>query len=167
MPSRAVTAFPPQGHNHRRCVRTALETAERQCRERGMRLTPIRRRVLELVWRKHSPVGAYQLLDALAHDGKRPTPPTVYRALDFLMEAGLVHRLASLNAYVGCVDPSQPHASQFLICTDCGEVAELSGAHLGRAIDRRAGELGFVVGSHRIEVSGLCERCVTLEAASK
>src|SRR5918999_799750 len=103
-------------HDHLSCIGDALDRAAVLCDQRGARLTPLRRRVLELVWRGHEPVGAYDLLAQMG----RAAPPTVYRALDFLIEQGLVHRIESLNAYVGCDRPEAAHASQFLICTDCG-----------------------------------------------
>ncbi|MDO6806861.1 transcriptional repressor, partial [Wenyingzhuangia sp. 1_MG-2023] len=77
-------------------------------------------RVLELIWQSHKPVGAYELLPALANDGFNSAPPTVYRALDFLLDLGLVHRLHSLNAYVGCNHPGANHPVCFFICEHCG-----------------------------------------------
>ena len=117
--------FPPAQHDHGHCVSTAVETAESLCRRQGLRFTSIRRRVLELVWNSHTPVGAYDILESINNEGKKAAPPTVYRALDFLIEANLVHRLDSINAFVGCPDPGHSHAGQFLICRECRSVAEL------------------------------------------
>src|SRR5581483_8522848 len=103
------TGFAPPGHDHALCIDDALAAAERQCAARGARLTEQRRRVLELIWKSHAPVGAYTLLDRLREGGVRAQPPTVYRALEFLVENGLIHRIESLNAYVGCADPDQRH----------------------------------------------------------
>ena len=131
-------AFPPSHHDHDDCISTALRAAERVCRDKGLRFTGIRRRVLELVWASHRPIGAYEILDKLNRQGRKAAPPTVYRALEFLIEAELVHRLDSLNAFIGCPDPGSSHAGQFLICRRCRSVAELDddAAALGRA--RRA-----------------------------
>lgn len=155
----SANLFPAPEHNHRDCVQHALETADRICRERGLRLTPIRRRVLILVWNSHTPVGAYDILDALSRDGKRPAPPTVYRALEFLIEADLVHRLDSLNAYVGCADPRSSHAGQFLICRECRSVAELDDADISGLIDKKAAGLGFTAVRQMLEIQGLCPEC--------
>ena len=95
-------AFARPGHDHRACVDEALDGAVELCRKRGARLTGTRQRILELVWAGHRPVGAYELLAALGRDGQPAAPPTVYRALDFLVDQGLVHRIESLNAFVGC-----------------------------------------------------------------
>ena len=99
--------FGIEEHDHRVCVKDALEQATAICAKRGARLTPIRRRVLELIWASHKPSGAYDILEALSQEsrGKRIAPPTVYRALDFLLEQGLIHRLESLNAFIGCPHP--------------------------------------------------------------
>ncbi|MDX1710009.1 MAG: transcriptional repressor, partial [Rhodovibrionaceae bacterium] len=119
------SAFPAPEHDHRHCVEQALGEAADLCRQRGARLTPIRRRVLELVWASHKAVGAYEILDALRSEHAGAAPPTVYRALDFLIAQGFVHRIESLNAFVGCPHPADRHAGQFLICLDCGAAAEL------------------------------------------
>ena len=151
--------FPAPEHDHGDCVQQALVAAESVCRDRGLRLTRIRRRVLELVWNSHKPVGAYDILDALGKEGKRAAPPTVYRALDFLIEADLVHRLDSLNAFVGCAHPHHSHTGQFLICRDCRSVAELDDPEISAVVDRKAGELGFSAVRQMLEIQGLCPDC--------
>lgn len=150
--------FIREDHDHRRCLARALTDAEQICRRHGQRFTTIRRRVFELVWQQHKPIGAYQVLEALQKEG-RAAPPTVYRALDFLRELGLVHRIASLNAYVGCVQPERTHQGQFLICSRCGAFAELDAAAIDGAIAASARESGFEVHRHTIEIMGLCPHC--------
>jgi len=145
-------------HDHQKCLAQALGRAERICRERGLRLTPLRRQVLELVWSSHRPVGAYQLLEQLPHAG-RAAPPTVYRALDFLQQMGLVHRLASINAYIGCPHPEQPHHGPFLICTGCQTLVELNGAGVAAAIAECTAASGFDVSGQVVEIHGLCPHC--------
>ena len=155
-----LAPFPPRKHDHVACVTGALDVAEEKCRREGLRLTPLRRRVLELVWSSHGPVGAYDILGVLSEeDGRRAAPPTVYRALDFLLEHELIHRIESLNAFVGCGDPARRHGGQFLICTDCGSVAELDDPAIARTVSRSAGSLGFTVAHQTIEISGRCGAC--------
>jgi Fur family transcriptional regulator, zinc uptake regulator len=154
----AVMPFQTQSHDHERCVEDALDLAAQLCAERGARLTELRRQVLQLVWRGHEPVGAYAVLEALRRLHAGAAPPTVYRALDFLIEHGLIHRIESLNAYVGCPRPERPHVSQFLICGGCGATAELDDPAIA-AVLRRAAKLGFLVEQQTIELRGLCPRC--------
>lgn len=156
---RPAPAFPRRGHDHDHCVATALAAAEQVCTEAGDRLTPIRRRVLELVWGSHRPIGAYAILDRLKEDSRSAAPPTVYRALDFLLERGLIHRIESLNAFVGCSHPGESHLVQFLICRTCGMTAELDDRRLGDAIGRSAAEQGFAIQSRVVELSGVCAAC--------
>jgi Fur family zinc uptake transcriptional regulator len=137
----------------------ALAQAERLCVERGTRLTELRRRVLEIIWYSQTPIGAYAILDVLREDGRRGAPPTVYRALDFLQEQGLVHRLASLNAFVGCCHPAHSHGSQFLICSSCGRVSEMHGSRVELTIRDEATSCGFLVHFQRLEVVGVCTDC--------
>jgi Fur family transcriptional regulator, zinc uptake regulator len=122
--------------------------------------------VLRLIWRGHEPVGAYAVLESLRRAHAGAAPPTVYRALDFLIEQRLIHRIESLNAYVGCPRPGEPHVSQFLICGRCGAAAELDAPGIAEAVLRRAGELGFAVEHQTIEVRGICPRCRRGDAAA-
>jgi len=151
--------FPDEDHDHGRCLDRALDAAADICRERGVRLTQIRRRVLELVWSGHRPLGAYEILDALKSERRGAAPPTVYRALEFLLTQGLVHRIESRNAYVGCREPETPHAGQFLICGSCGLTAELNDKRIDRAIQEGAAAAGFAMAHGTIEVEGLCPHC--------
>ncbi len=155
----ASASFSGAGHNHRVCIEAALAEAARICARRGVRLTPLRWRVLELLWDSHAPAGAYDLLRGLATETDRSAPPTVYRALDFLLAQGLIHRIESLNAYVGCIHPDGSHGAQFLICGDCGAAAEVHDPRVDAAIARRAETLGFAVGRKTVEVQGRCQPC--------
>ncbi|MCW8847552.1 MAG: transcriptional repressor [Sedimenticola sp.] len=137
----------------------ALRVADQLCQGRGVRLTPQRRQVLEILCDHHKPMGAYDILDLLKSELPAAKPPTVYRALEFLLEQGLVHRLESLNAYVSCIHPEHPHASQFLICRDCGEVRELESRSVDRTLDSALKACGFAADSQVIEVTGRCLRC--------
>ena len=146
-------------HDHDTCVEDALSAAEAVCLPQGARLTSLRRRVLELVWQSHRPVGAYAVLDQLKREHRSAAPPTVYRALDFLLEQGLVHRIQSLNAFVGCAHPDAVHRGFFLICTDCGDAIEVEDKGVDGAIIRSAKRFGFDVQSRTIEAAGLCPGC--------
>ncbi len=149
----------PVKHNHARCVRDALDIAEQVCARRAARLTKLRRRVLELVWRSHKAIKAYEILDQLAPEIGVAQPPTVYRALEFLMAHGLVHRVDSLNAFVGCADAAHRHDAQFFICDSCGTVSEIDDVTIGQAVSRGAKRLGFEVERRMIELHGRCGVC--------
>ena len=153
------TAFLDRGHDHAHCLEDALDRAATVCRSRGARLTPLRRRVLELVWSGHKPLGAYEILDVLKGERGGAAPPTVYRALDFLRRQGLVHRIESRNSFIGCPEPEAPHAVQFLICSDCGLAAELSDKGIDDAIRKGAAKAGFAVGRRTVEIEGVCPNC--------
>ena len=146
-------------HDHGDCIENALTTAERLCQERGLRFTALRRRVLELVWQSHRPIGAYEILDSLAKEKENAAPPTVYRALDFLIEAGLVHRLDSLNAFIGCAEPDRRHTGQFLICRECRTVTELDDDDIDVLVTRKAAARGFTAVRQILEIEGLCNNC--------
>jgi Fur family zinc uptake transcriptional regulator len=150
---------PATEHDHARCIDDALRNAAALCARRGARLTALRRRVLELVWQRHAAVKAYDLLDELGHAGGSTKPPTVYRALEFLIAHGLVHRLESLNAYVGCPAPDASHAGQFLICGACGGVSEFEAPAIQAAIAEQAAQQRFAVADQTVEVRGTCRLC--------
>lgn len=155
-------------HDHKHCVSNAMSVATELCQRRGVRLTALRQRVLELVWRSHVPAGAYAILDWLrVEDGRLAAPPTVYRALEFLMQQKLIHRIESLNAFVGCIDPSRPHSAQYLICRTCGTVAELEDSAVAEAIAGQAARQGFSIDRQTVEVHGLCGPCVRSAQAER
>ncbi len=140
-----------------------LTQARTLCERRGAQLTELRRKVLGLVLESDRPTGAYDLLDQLRAHHKGAAPPTVYRALDFLLEQGLVHKVERLSAYVGCVHPSEEddhhHAAQFLICHRCGQVTELEDPRVARALVEVAREQGFRPTGSTMEVEGICAAC--------
>ena len=136
-----------------------LDRAEALCRQRGARLTPQRRQVLAIVCDAQRPVGAYEILATLRALVPGAAPPTVYRALEFLVQQGLVHRLETLHAFVGCAHPDEPHAGQFLICRTCGAVSELEDALVSRSVQAAAAATGFRTERPVVEISGRCARC--------
>jgi len=155
----ARSLFPRRRHDHVKCVADALARAEAVCNASGGRLTPLRRRILELVWSSHRPIGAYAILQRLASERSGAAPPTVYRSLNFLLERGLIHRIRSLNAFVGCAGTTAGHASQFLICRNCGTAAELMDKSIARVLEARAAGQRFVVQRQTVEIEGLCRDC--------
>lgn len=154
---------PAPGHDHRRCQSQALEHALAEAEARGLRLTPLRRTVLELVAESHRPVGAYAVLERLAArraaEGARAAPPTVYRALEFLLAAGLVHRIDSLNAFIACFAGPAAHGSVFLICEACREVREIADAGVADGLAALAQREGFRPSRQIVEVQGRCPAC--------
>ncbi len=153
--------FPDPAHDHEHCIEEAFSRAERLCADRRLRLTTLRREVLKIIWEGHHPAGAYDILDRLKEQGRSAAPMTVYRTLDFLMEHGLVHRLASRNAFVGCDHPGDHHRSQFLVCKNCGMAAEMADPRITDAIRVAAAAAGFAVEAPVVEVTGLCGDCVS------
>ncbi len=146
-------------HDHDRCTATALHQAEAQAARDGLRLTPVRRRALEILLEAHRAMGAYEVLDRLAAEGFGRQPPVAYRALDFLVSHGLAHRIQRLNAYVACLHPAEPHAPVFLICRACEAVAEAPGARVRAALEAGAAAVGFTVERASVEAVGLCPTC--------
>jgi Fur family transcriptional regulator, zinc uptake regulator len=137
-----------------------LDRASQICDTRGARLTDLRRQVLGLILDREAPTGAYELLDQLRSTRNGAAPPTVYRALDFLLEHGLIHKLERLSAFVGCVaEEDHDHAAQFFICRSCGKVTELEDHELAKALEEAARRLGFTLGKATIEAEGQCAAC--------
>ena len=153
------TIFPAPDHDHARCRSAAIAHAEAQCARSAQRLTPMRRRVLQALLSSHKPLGAYEIIDRLT-DKTRPAPITVYRALDFLRENGLVHRIASRNAFVACVhDHGGGDLVVFLICERCGAVGEAPGDAAAAALAASSRAAGFAPKSPLIEIAGVCSHC--------
>lgn len=146
-------------HNHSHCVERALAAAEEVCARKAANLTPLRRRVLEIVWQQHEPIGAYQILAELAKDRDKAAPPSVYRALEFLQQVGLVHRLDALNAFLGCDRPQTDHAAQFVVCSKCHRTSEIADPVLTRSLSERLRSLGYRPEDSAIEIKAVCSRC--------
>lgn len=149
-------------HDHSGCSTKALQTAEQLCNTRGVRLTPMRRQVLELIWESHRAIKAYDLLDRIKPTSGTAKPATVYRALDFLLEQGLIHKVESLNAFIGCSFSDHLHQQLLLTCSRCLEVEERPAAGVMEAIDRELEQAAFIIHHKAIEIHGICARCATL-----
>lgn len=146
-------------HKHCHDASAFVAAVERACASRGLRLTPLRQRVLELIAGEEKPVKAYDLLDRLRAEQGNAAPPTVYRALDFLLEHCFIHKLESINAFVGCHHPDESHQVPFLICDACSSAVELCDERVARLLGEQARERGFAPRAQTLEVHGLCKAC--------
>src|SRR5580658_179034 len=156
----AKPTFPAPDHDHGRCTADALLHAEKVCEQREQKFTPIRRQVLEALSSSHRPLGAYEVIDELAKSMPRPAPITVYRALDFLMANGLVHRIESRNAYLACAHDHDAAATvAFLICERCGSVGEIPAASVAQSLQAAARATGFAPKLSVVEITGTCAHC--------
>jgi Fur family zinc uptake transcriptional regulator len=158
--STSTYTFP--SHDHHGCRQAAVRTAELLCQQRGVRFTEIRKQILELIWESHRAVKAYDLLDKVKLKSSSAKPTTVYRALDFLLEQGLIHKVESLNAYIGCSHADRKHEQLLLTCTQCHEVEERTGEHVMDAITRELRQAGFVHQYKAVEIHGLCAKCASV-----
>ena len=158
-PKIKTSAIAFRKHDHRRCQRQLLSQARQLCETRQLRLTSRRRQVLEILLASHQPLAAYDILAKLNRgDGvERIAPPIVYRALEFLMAEGFIHRIESRNAFISCIHPGHQSAAQFLICRDCEQVAELE--NIAPGLLRGADNLGFAVDHSVVEITGVCAEC--------
>src|ERR1700675_2375792 len=156
----APNVFPGPNHDHGRCSSEAMAIAEAQCLEHGRRLTPIRRQLLGVLPGSHKPLGAYEIMELLAPQGPRPAPITVYRALDFLRDNGLIHRIETGTAFVSGVH-NHPSAEPvvFLICERCGAVGEAASTSVAATLSAAARAVGFTPKSPVIEIGGICAHC--------
>ena len=146
-------------HNHDICRNNAVSKADRLCLERGVQLTPVRLKVLELIWESHRAVKAYDLLDQIKPLQQSAKPATVYRALEFLLEQGFIHRVESLNAFIGCSCSDTQHEQLLLICLQCNEVEERPGEFVMAAVSQEVKQAGFTVYRKAIEIQGICQHC--------
>jgi len=146
-------------HDHSACVGDTLAAAEARCAADGLRFTPVRRRVLEILLQEHRAIGAYAILDQLREGGFGSQPPVVYRALDFLVVNGLAHKIERLNAFIACAHPSHTHAPALLICRLCDAVAETHSSPARGTLGDAAKATGFRIERTVVEAEGVCPSC--------
>ncbi|MEM1275897.1 MAG: transcriptional repressor [Pseudomonadota bacterium] len=146
-------------HDHHSCVARVMSYAEELSQEPDFRLTPVRRRVLEILLEEHRAMGAYDILKRLKAEGMKSQPPVAYRALEFLQEHGFVHKIERLNAFVACMHPEEDHAAAFMICRKCRAVAETHGPKKISVLEETAAAIGFAVENVFVELQGLCPEC--------
>ena len=149
-----------ESHDHQACVRRSLAAAEARCAAKRLRLTPVRRKVLELLLQEHRAIGAYAILDLLKEAGFGSQPPVAYRALDFLTEHGFVHKIERLNAFVACAHPGESHSPAFMICRLCDSVAETQSTPIKGALGAAARAAGFHIEKTVVEAEGVCPACI-------
>lgn len=157
MPGHDPIAF--DAHDHGHCVETAIASAETHCADNGLRFTPVRRAALEILLSEHRSMGAYELLDRLHEAGFGSQPPVAYRALDFLVAHGFVHKIERLNAFIACAHPGENHSPAFLICRLCEAVAEAQSAPARGALGEAARATGFQIERTVVEALGVCPAC--------
>ena len=151
-------------HDHSRCVETAIAGAEAHCAAAGLRFTPVRRAALGILLREHRALGAYELLDRLRDAGFGAQPPVAYRALDFLVAHGFVHKIERLNAFIACAHPGASHSPAFLICRKCDAVAEAHSAPARGTLGEAARATGFRIERTVVEALGVCPACAEASA---
>jgi len=146
-------------HDHKGCMNDALKTAEKVCVEKGVRLTALRKRILEIICTSHKAVGAYALLDIFKQEDPKAKPVTIYRALDFLMDAGLVHKIESLNAYIACMQAGNQHKTAILICDECSNAYEIEASSFYEGLFQASKEQNFSPDYLIVELHGRCAKC--------
>ncbi|WP_369953867.1 transcriptional repressor [Sedimentitalea sp. XS_ASV28] len=159
MPAENAPPIGFEDHDHRACVSRGLAAAEARCVDKGLRLTPVRRKVLEILLQEHRALGAYAILDLLRDEGFGSQPPVAYRALDFLAENGFVHKIERLNAFVACTQPGETHSPAFMICRLCESVAETQSAPSRGGLGSVARAAGFHIEKTVVEAEGICPAC--------
>jgi len=146
-------------HDHNCCIQNTVDVADKHCKQAGLQLTPIRKRVLEILLEEHRALGAYEILDRLRQEKLGSQPPVAYRALDFLVKNGFAHKIERMNAFVACTQPGEAHTPVFMICRECDTVAESTSELSQGQLGRTAKDLGFSIERIVIEAEGLCPNC--------
>ena len=147
-------------HDHNTCMSDALTAADARCAADGLRFTPVRRKVLEILLQDHRALGAYTILDRLREDGFGSQPPVAYRALDFLVANGFAHKIERLNAFIACVHTNHSHIPAFMICRLCDAVAEALSSTVRGALRDASRATGFRIERTIIEAEGICPSCI-------
>ena len=140
-------------------ISTEVKKAKAVCIAKGETLTPLRQRVLEIVLKQRTPIKAYDILRELQRDNEKAAPPTAYRALDFLVDMGVIHRLESLSAYVACSHEDMSGGGLFFVCDKCHAIVEEHDSRIDRMLAKKGAEAGFTVSNHEVEIHGTCRNC--------
>ena len=143
-------------------MENSIQQAEQYCQENGLNFTPVRRKVLEILLKKNTAIGAYEILDLLREAGFKNQPPVAYRALDFLVQNGFAHKIEQLNSFIGCTHPGKDHSPAFMICRNCDSVSEEEALIRNFSVSQIASKAGFTVEKAVIEARGLCHSCADL-----
>tara|TARA_B100001248_G_scaffold180359_1_gene137194 strand:- start:1034 stop:1489 length:456 start_codon:yes stop_codon:yes gene_type:complete len=145
--------------NHKISINEALKKAEIICNKKGVKLTKLRQKVLTLILKNHGYVKAYDLLNDLKKNYASAKPPTVYRSIDFLMEHGFIHKIQSLNAFVGCSHPEEHEDCYFLICKECKNIEECCSNTVKKVLTSTSGKNNFSPNQVTLEITGICQDC--------
>ena len=143
-------------------MENSIQQAEQYCQENGLNFTPVRRKVLEILLKKNTAIGAYEILDLLREAGFKNQPPVAYRALEFLVQNGFAHKIEQLNSFIGCMHPGKDHSPAFMICRNCDSVSEEEALTRNFSVSQIASKAGFTVEKAVIEARGLCHSCADL-----
>lgn len=166
-PTGAPVGF--SNHDHGLCVADAMAEVEARCAAEGLRLTPVRRRVLEILLESHRAMRAYEVLERMQAEGLGAQPPAAYRVLDFLTSNGFAHRIEALNAFVACTHPGEHHVPAFLHCRICDGVVEtvtsVGSVQGDSLLDAAAQAAGFRIEARTVEAHGICSICRASEEA--
>lgn len=146
-------------HNHKHCIEKSISEVELMCENAQLILTPVRKRVLEILLKEHQALGAYKILDILREDGFSSQPPIAYRALDFLVSNGFAHKIERLNAFIACAHVGEKHSPAFLICRLCASVAETLPIISKGILNQTALTADFVIEEAVLEAEGICPNC--------
>jgi len=146
--------------SHKSCIKDALIEAKNICEQRGVKLTKLRETVLKLIWKNHNYVKAYDLLEDLKKIDSSAKPPTIYRSLEFLMENGFIHKIQSLNAFVGCSHPNEHNECYFLICKECQNIEECHSENINEFVQFTSSNNNFSANKVTLEISGICQECI-------
>ncbi len=150
---------PSNEHDHDQCVKEAIDAVEKYCKFKQLRLTPVRRKVLELLLKEHKALAAYDILDLLREAGFNYQPPVAYRALEFLVNFGFAHKIERLKAFVACSHPGKKHSPAFMICRKCDTVAETEAVISNHSLSEVVNLAGFEVEQTTLEAQGICSSC--------
>lgn len=145
---------------HKQVASQALHQAENICKQKDIKLTKLRQTVLKLVWKEPGYVKAYDLLEKLKKIDPSAKPPTIYRSLDFLIEHGFIHKLQSLNAFIGCSHPQEHKECYFLICDNCQKIEECCSNKILKAVESTSNQSKFALDQVTLEISGRCKNCL-------
>lgn len=156
-------AFLAPNHDHKACIHEGLLAAQRICDRASVRLTSDRQQVLEVLLHDHAALGAYDIIDRMDWGARKRASSVVYRALEFLIGHGLVHKLHSRNAFIACAHPEVDHGTQFLICAGCQIIAEIGDRKLDQSLNQAARKAGFTLHRPMIEIEGLCPYCAAIK----
>jgi Fur family zinc uptake transcriptional regulator len=148
-----------ESHDHSTCISTSIKAVDSFCATKGLQLTPVRRRVMEILLEQHKALGAYEILDILRKEGLGSQPPVVYRALDFLLNNGFAHKIERTNAFTACMHVGVDHAPAFLICRTCEAVVETESILSKDLLRNAAQKMEFQIERVVLEAEGLCPRC--------